>query len=183
MGQAVNNLIFGAARMILSFCMLAALLVSCKTYLGYELMPGRDNLENILHVLGQPAMHWQNADGSQQLAFPRGPMGLNTYMVTIAADDKLQMIENVLAEKYFARIKPGMSQAEVLRIIGPSHPGWTAYFERRDELVWEWRYCNAWGETARFDVLFDNTLGTVRSSMSLTESQRGLCGRDGHCGC
>lgn len=180
---AINNCILGKAKMILSFFMLAALLVSCKVFLGYELKPGRDSLENVLQVLGQPSLRWQNADGTEQLAFPRGPMGLRTYMVTIDADRKLQKIENVLDEKHFALILPGMSKDNVLRILGPSYPGWTAYFERRDELVWEWRYCNAWGETARFDVLFDNTLETVRSSMSLTESQRGQCGRDGGCGC
>lgn len=161
----------------------ALLLAACSsTYLGYELKPGEDKLENILHVLGQPAMRWQNEDGSVQLAFPRGPAGIHTYMVTIGADGKMQQIENVLGQKYFALIKPGMSKEEVLRILGPSYPSWTAYFERRDELVWEWRYCDTWGEAARFDVLFDNTTGTVRSTMSLTESQRGLCGR-GRCAC
>lgn len=159
------------------------LLVSCKAYLGYELKPGRDNLETVLHALGQPAMRWQNDDGTEQLAFPRGPAGFNTYMVTIGADGKLQQIVNVLDQKYFALIRPGMNKDEVLRILGPSYPGWTAYFERRDELVWEWRYCDAWNEAARFDVLFDNTTGMVRSTFSLTESQRGLCGRDGRCGC
>jgi hypothetical protein len=128
-------------------------------------------------------MRWQNADGSEQLAFPRGPMGLNTYMVNIGTDGKLQQIENVLTDTYFERIKPGMNKEEVLRILGPSYPAWTVYFERRDELVWEWRYCDTWNATARFNVLFDNSSGTVRSTLRLTEGQSGLCGREGHCGC
>lgn len=158
------------------------LLVACASYGGRELKPGEDRLENVLHVMGQPAMRWQNADGTMQLAYPRGPMGLHTYMVTIAADGKLRQIENVMDQKSFARIQPGMTKEEVLYILGPSYPGWTAYFERRDELVWEWRYCDAWNEPARFDVLFDNSTGTVRNTMSLTESQRGLCGL-GRCAC
>lgn len=161
----------------------ALLLNACGAYLGYGLKPGKDSLEKVVHALGQPAMRWQNADGSEQLAFPRGPMGLHTYMVTIGTDGKLRQIGNVLDEKNFARIRPGMSKEEVLRILGPSYQNWTVYFERRDELVWEWRYCNAWNEAARFNVLFDNTKGTVRSTLSLTESQRGLCGRDGRCWC
>ncbi len=158
------------------------LLCSCTTYLGYGLKPGESSMENVIHALGQPAVRWQNADGSVQLAFPRGPMGIHTYMVIIGEDGKLQKIENVLDEKNFARIQRGMTKDEVLRILGPSYPNWTVYFERRNELVWEWRYCDAWSEPARFNVLFDNTLGTVRSTMSLTESQRGLCGR-GRCAC
>ena len=57
-----------------------------------------------------------------------------------------------------------MSEAEVLRTLGPSHPGWTAYFQRRDELVWEWRYCAELNEAERFTVLFDRTKETVRST-------------------
>lgn len=165
------------------FTLISALLLgACGAYLGYGLKPGEDRLENVVHALGQPAMRWQNADGSERLAFPRGPMGFQTYMVSMGADGKFQQIENVLDEKYFARIRPGMSEEEVLHILGPSYPNWTVYFERRDELVWEWRYCDTWNEAARFNVLFDNTKGTVRSTLRLTESQRGLCGR-GRCAC
>jgi hypothetical protein len=31
--------------------------------------------------MGQPAMTWKNADGSQQLAFATGPGGTQTFMV------------------------------------------------------------------------------------------------------
>lgn len=76
-----------------------------------------------------------------------------------------------------------MTQEQVLRILGPAEPSWTVYFKARDELVWEWRYCDEWNELARFNVLFDGTKGTVRSTMSLTESQRDLCGQDRPCWC
>ncbi len=71
----------------------------------------------------------------------------------------------------------------MLRILGPSYPSGTAYYKSRDELVWEWRYCDEWNEAARFDVLFDGSKETVRKTMSLTESQRGLCGSEGGCFC
>jgi len=160
----------------------ATLLTSCASYNGRGLKPGEDRLENVLQLMGEPAMRWQNTDGTLQLAYPRGPMGYHTFMVSIGADGRLRQIENVLDEHHFARIQPGMSRDEVLYLLGPSYPGWTAYFKRRDELVWEWRYCDTWNEPARFDVLFDNSKGTVRSSYSVTESLKGLCGR-GRCWC
>lgn len=163
---------------------LSALLpIACGSYLGYGLKPGEDTLENVIQTLGKPAMRWQNQDGSAQLAFPRGPLGYHTYMATIGANGKLRQIGNVLDEKNFARILPGMSKEDVLHIIGPSYPNWTVYFERRDELVWEWRYCDAWNDAARFNVLFDNTSEKVRNTLSLTETQRGLCGREKRCRC
>lgn len=154
----------------------------CAAYGGRGLKPGEDRLENVLHVMGQPAMRWQNTDGSFQLAYPRGPMGFHTYMVTLGADGKLRQIENVMDEKNFARIEAGITKDEVLHILGPSFSGWTAYFKARDELAWEWRFCNAWNEPARFDVLFDNSKATVRKAISATEGQLGLC-EDSNCLC
>ena len=163
------------AEMKIFFYLCFFLFTACSTYLGYELKPG-DSLAKVQQKLGQPAMRWQNENGSEKLAFPRGPMGYQTYMVVMGADGKLKHIDNVMNEQNHARIKPGMTQNEVLKILGPSYPHWTVYFERRDELVWEWRYCDTWSEAARFNVLFDQRLGTVRSTLSLTEAQRGLCG-------
>jgi hypothetical protein len=119
-------------------------------------------------------MRWQDPDGSSQLAYPRGS-GLHTYMVFIARDGKLQRIENVLDPKVFARIRPGMTKEEVLRTLGPA--GWTTYYSRRDELEWEWRFCNDWNQAQRFDVLFDNTKGAVRSTMSPLGDRLGYCTR------
>lgn len=145
------------------------LLCACASYSGRGLKPGESNLEDVQRVMGQPGMLWKNVDGSTQLVYPRGPMGFHTYMVNIGIDGKLVKIENVMDQKYFSRIQPGMSKNQVLHILGPSTPTWTIYFKARDELVWEWRYCDVWTRPARFDVLFDNNKGTVRSTLSITE--------------
>lgn len=158
------------------------LLGACAAYDGRGLKPGADGLEAVRSVMGQPALRWQDADGTLQLAYPRGPMGFHTYMVYLAPDGKLQRIENVLDEQVFARIRPGMEMAQVLRLLGPAQPEWRAYFPRRDELVWEWRYCDAASNAARFNVLFDQSRATVRSTMAMTEEQRGLCERQCSCG-
>lgn len=158
----------------------ALLLASCASYSGRGLKPEESQLENVLGKMGKPAMRWQDPDGSQQLAYPRG---IHTFMVHIGPDGKLQHIENVMNMKTFKRISPDMSKSQVLRILGPSEPSGSAYYKARDELVWEWRYCDEWNETARFDVLFDGIKEIVRSTMTLTESQMGLCGDNGRCVC
>lgn len=156
------------------------LLVACASYAGRGLKPGEAQFEDVIRVMGSPAMQWQNPDGSRQLAYPRG---IHTFMVDIGADGKMQKIENIMSMKTFVRIRPGMSKSEVLRILGPSDPSGTAYYKARDELVWEWPYCDEWNERARFEVLFDGSKEIVRSTMSLTDSQMGLCGYDGTCIC
>ncbi|BBP01617.1 outer membrane protein assembly factor BamE domain-containing protein [Sulfuriferula nivalis] len=159
---------------ILSGILLVLLLSACASYSGRGLQPDVAGYDDVIRVMGQPTMHWQNADGTRQLIYPRGSM--HTYMAVVAADGKLKSIENVLDEQHFSQIQPGMTKEQVLRILGPSVPAWTVYYASRDELAWEWRYCNAWRQSSRFDVLFDATQGVVRSSMGMTESQRGMCG-------
>lgn len=158
----------------------ACLLVACASYSGTGLKPEESRLEDVLRIMGNPAMSWQDTDGSQQLAYPRG---IHTFMVHIGSDGKMQRIENVMDTKTFSRIRPDMTKSQVLRILGPSEPSGSAYFKARDELVLEWRYCDEWNEPARFDALFDGNKEIVRSTKSQTESQMGLCGPDGNCLC
>jgi len=146
---------------------LAALLAACATP---GLRPGIDREADLLQRLGAPAMSWPTPDGGRQLAWPEGPWGFRTLMAVVAADGRLVSIGNVLDSAHFARIQPGMGEDEVLRLLGPPQPQWEAYFEARDERVWEWRYCDSWHEPARFNVLFDGTTRRVRTTQSWTES-------------
>lgn len=154
----------------------ALLLSACAGYNGYTLKPGEASLPEVIAIMGEPAMRWDDPDGRVQLAYPRGPSGTQTFMVYIGADGRLERIEGVLDMAHFARIVSGVSrQADVLRILGPSQPHWTTYFAARDELVWEWRFCDSWRQQARFDVLFDATTGIVRT----TYQRPDLMGREG----
>ena len=143
----------------------AFLLAACAGYGGSSLKDGVATLDDVVASMGEPAMRWQDADGREQLAYPRGPAATETFMVYIGADGRLERIEEVLNNKYFVRVVPGQSdKAAVLRLLGPSQPQWTAYFKARDELAWEWRVCDDGDLAAFFGVLFDGTSGIVRST-------------------
>jgi len=160
----------------------ASLLCACASYQGRTLQPGMTTLADVERVMGPPALRWPGADGSLKLAYPRGPQGYHTWMVQLAPDGKLRDIRNVLEPKSFGAIRPGMTQGEVLFAIGPSPAHWTQRFPARHELVWEWRWCNNIGEPSRFDVIFDEPSGRVRSTLTQTEDMIGLNGMSrGHC--
>jgi hypothetical protein len=150
-------------------------LAACAGYSGRGLQPGVATLPEIMATMGEPAMNWRDADGGVQLAYPRGPGGPHTYMVFVGPDGRLLRIENVLDMAHFPRIRPGDNQASVLRLIGPPVPQWTDYYQARDELVWEWPFCDGWNQLARFDVLFDASTGIVRTS----HQRQDLRGPDG----
>ena len=140
-------------------------MTACVNYGGRGLQPGVANVSEVIATMGEPAIRWRDADGSQQLAYPRGPAGVHTLMAFFGPDERLARIENVLEMRTFARILPGQhNQADILRLLGPSNPAWTMYFKARDELAWEWLFCSDWNQQARFGVLFDATTGLVRTT-------------------
>ena len=158
-----------------SIILVLTLLVSACAGVA-DLRPGESVVADVRRALGEPAMRWQDDDGTICLAYPRGPEGLKTFMVRIAADGRLKDVENVLDEQHFADVNPGMSKEQVLRRLGPPQPGRTMYFKARDELAWEWRYCDVRNGEARFSVLFDATKETARSAYSVRDTcESGQC--------
>lgn len=136
---------------------------------GPPLTPGLSTVADLQRRLGPPALRWPEPGGGERLAYPTGPMGMQTWMARTDAAGRLLSLDNVLTPAQFARIQVGMNQDDVQRLLGPPYPGWTIHYKARDELVWEWRFCDDWAQAARFDVLFDATHGTVRSTMSTPE--------------
>lgn len=150
---------------------LTLLLCACTTMMGPPYVPGVTTQAEVLARRGPPAMQWQEKDGSTLYAYPTGPNGTSTIMARFDARQRLQRYEEVLNNENFVLLQAGMSMDEVQRIIGPPYHPWTVYFKARDELVWEWRYCDAWGEAARFNVFFDGTTKRMRSTMGMPEKQ------------
>lgn len=148
---------------------LCLLISGCASLSGPGFQAGVSTGADLDRAMGPAAMVWPEPSGGQLRAYPTGPAGFLTWMATLDSNGRLIRIENVLEESHFARIQAGMGKDEVLRILGPAWPGWTIYYAARDELVWEWRYCDVFREPARFDVLFDGTSGKVRSTLSNTE--------------
>jgi outer membrane protein assembly factor BamE (lipoprotein component of BamABCDE complex) len=151
------------------------LLVLCGCAAGpASLRPGVSMREDVLAAMGPPALRWSLPEGGERLSYPSGPDGYQSFMASVDAGGRLVRIENVLREPFLDRIAAGMSEDDVIRLIGPSVPGWTAEFDARNERVLEWRYCSQFSQIERFDVLFDRTSRTVRSTQSVVEQ----CGRD-----
>jgi hypothetical protein len=157
-----------------------AMLCGCTSYSGSGLKPGESTLQDVRAAMGEPALRWVEADHSMQLSYPRGPAGFHSFMVHLDPAGRVQRIENVMDPVSFYRISPGMTEPQVLRILGPSVPQWTQYFPARRELIWEWRYCDEFSHFARFDVLFDGERQAVRTSFGWAEycsNDPCLCGR------
>lgn len=153
-------------------CTLALLLTACAALMGPPLQLGVSTPADANARHGKPALQWRDANGVLTQAYTTGPAGTSTLFTRFDAQQRLLSYQEVLDSERFALIKPGMSMEEVEHLVGPPYHPWTVYFKARDELAWEWRYCDAWHEISRFNVLFDGTSKLVRSTLSLTEAQR-----------
>jgi hypothetical protein len=151
---------------ILLSCLLLA--AGCASYSGRGLAPGA-SAEQVRGLMGEPAATYADAQGGQVWAYPRGPIGLETYMARISSQGSLTAIDQVLGESWFMRLRPGVDrQQDVLRMFGPY---WLeARFERQKELVWTWRFRNHWGNPAQFHVTFDEA-GLVKRWEQIEEDK------------
>ncbi len=152
----------------LTFAVLAVILLlpGCASFDGRTLKPGVAGEADVRRLMGAPAAVWPDADGGKLLSYPRGPMGLQTYMVRIDSGDRLASINQVLDEAYFNRVQRGMSKEDISRLLGP--PREMTVFQRRNETAWDYRFRDIWGYVSIFSVIFGAD-GTVKSTVAIRE--------------
>src|SRR5436190_18986157 len=88
--------------------------------------------------LGAPETIRKNADGSEVWEYPGGPLGRQTYMVTLGSDRAVQEVHQALNDESISRLRAGMSRDEVRRLLGK--PGEIGVSGANDEEVWSWPY-------------------------------------------
>jgi hypothetical protein len=159
---AVNPFMGTSTKILPAVVMLV--LASCASYGGRGLRPGASTEAEVRQVMGEPAMQFQNSDGSRRLAYPRGPLGHQTFMADVSPNGILEDIEPVLRDGVFHGIQPGLTRDEVLRMIGP--PRDTMSYPRLGHVSWDYKYRDTYGYDAIFAVTFDRE-GRVVSKISL----------------
>lgn len=133
--------------------LLGVALAACASYGGRGLQPGRATEADVRRVMGEPALEFSLPDGGRQLAYPRGPLGTETFMARLGPDGRLREIEQVLDEAHFARIRVGASGAEdVRRLLGPPYA--VESFPRQGQTAWVYRFTDLWLYPADFSVIF-----------------------------
>ncbi len=141
---------------------LAVVPAACANFSAIS--PG-DSVLTVEARVGAPGTVWKRTDGSEVWEYPLGPYGVQTFMITVGPDQAVRDVQQVLREEYFSRVHAGMSRDEVRRLLGKPRDIW--YFPARDEEVWFWRYFEV--NYRFFNVLFDRTAGTVRTTLRLDE--------------
>ena len=141
----------------LPFLAVAFLAAGCANFSA--LSPG-DSARSVEARVGAPASIWKNADGSEIWEYPLGPLGVETYMVTLGPDRAVREVRQVLSEEYVSKLHVGMSRDEVRRLVG--RPRDIGFSDLNDEEIWSWRYREWRVRNMELYVQFDRSTGALK---------------------
>jgi hypothetical protein len=134
-------------------CAFGLVLAACASYDGSSLRAGVSTEADARSAMGAPGAEYTAADGTRRLVYPHGPLGTQTYVVSVGRDGRVRDVRQALTDETFARIHPGLTEQEILEMIGP--PGEKMTFARSDTHAWDYRYIDSWGYPSIFSVTFD----------------------------
>ena len=119
---------------------------------GSNLSPGASEAD-VRSAMGTPSLELRDPDGTRLLYYPRGPLGNQTYVASLSSSGTLMEVRNVLGDGTFNSIRPGLTEQEVLRMIGP--PREKAYFSNLGQTAWDYKFQDTWGYESIFSVMID----------------------------
>jgi hypothetical protein len=148
------NTTFSRALLLLFPALFAA---GCASFSAIN--PGA-SAQQVEKLVGAPASVWKNADGSEVWEYPQGPLGVETYMVTLGPDHAVREVRQVLSDETISKLHVGMSRDEVRRLLGK--PRDIGFSSLNDEEIWSWRY-REWGvRNMELYVQFDRSTGALK---------------------
>ena len=148
------NTTFSRALLLLLPTLLAA---GCASFSA--ITPGA-SAQQVEKLVGVPASVSKNADGSEVWEYPQGPLGVETYMVTLGPDRAVREVRQVLNDENISKLHVGMSRDEARRLLGK--PRDIGFSSLNDEEIWSWRYLE-WGvRNMELYVQFDRSTGALK---------------------
>jgi outer membrane protein assembly factor BamE (lipoprotein component of BamABCDE complex) len=137
-----------------------------------DLTPGVTTEAQIRDQMGEPDTARTFTDGSKRLEYPRGPAGTTTYFVDIDANGRFVSVTQVLTAANIAKVRPGMTQDEVRRLLGK--PTSIAEYPLKQERVWSWHWLEGGvNRDAMFNAHFGPDGIVVTTSRSDSEANGG----------
>lgn len=102
---------------------------------------------------GEPETIWPESDGGHTLEYNRQPAGHRNYMITIGPGGKMTALRQVLAPHNFERVRPGMEEEAVRRLLGK--PAKRTPYVLKQETDWDWN----WIDPPSREMVFTATFG------------------------
>ena len=154
---------------IWAIALAASLVAGCALIPGRGLEPGKSTDADVEAQMGKPALALEGTGGVRQLFFTTWPWGRETYVATVGPDGRLREFAQRLTYETIHSVRPGMSKAEVQRLLGP--PIEISRLPRQQREVWEYPWRHAVREGRVLFVQFSDD-GVVREAVERHDYQR-----------
>lgn len=143
-------------------------LAGCDQRAISELEEGVSTEADVREKFGPPEAVWDGPDGAQIYEYNRQPEGDQNWQITIGPDGKMAALRQVLNERTFAQIQPGMPMEDVRRLLG--RPMKITTYALKQETHYDWRWRNGPNDSDRqvFTVIFNPDLRVV-STLSVRD--------------
>ena len=106
-----------------------------------NIKPGYSNVAQVEQSMGKPDMTWRNAQGQViQAAYSDQPTGFTTFMVYFNDQGVVTKINQVMDDRFFAKVQKGMDGHEVHKILGPERS--VDHFTNLNQIDWNYGYCS-----------------------------------------
>lgn len=156
-------------RLMTLLSIITALFAGCDAQRAAKLEEGLSTEADVRAQFGEPVQVIERADGSKLLAYPRQPEGWTNVEIVIGSDGKMTSLRQLLTPANFAKVRPGMAQAEVRQMLGP-HAKTLRYALKPDEETWRWHFM-AGQDKKVFEVLFGADRRVLSSTIADDERQ------------
>ena len=156
-------------RLMCLLTLVTTLFAACDAQRAAKLEEGLSNEADVRAQFGEPVQVIERADGSKLLAYPRQPEGWTNVEIVIGSDGKMASLRQLLTPTNFAKVRPGMAQAEVRQLLGP-HARTLRYALKPGEETWQWHFM-AGQDKKVFEVVFDGEQRVLSSADTDDERQ------------
>jgi outer membrane protein assembly factor BamE (lipoprotein component of BamABCDE complex) len=137
------------------------LLAGCASFDGRTLVPGQSSANEVVALMGEPALVLKRTQGETLQYHERYLTGPAMYVARIGANGVLRGIEQRLVYENIHKVKEGMRAAEVRELLGPPYN--VSRLPRLQFDVWEYPWRHAVRERRVLWVHFadDGVVGRV----------------------
>jgi outer membrane protein assembly factor BamE (lipoprotein component of BamABCDE complex) len=155
--------------MVLALLLVLSLLTACDERAINELEEGVSTEADVREKFGPPEAVWDGPEGAQIYEYNRQPEGFQNWQITIGPDGKMAALRQVLNERTFAEIRPGMPMEDVRRMLGRPMKITTYALKQETHYDWRWRNGPNDSDSQVFTVVFNPDLRVV-STMSVRDA-------------
>ena len=140
---------------------IAVVLTACDSRRIEKLEEGVATEADVRKEFGEPEKIWDAADGGRTFEYSRQPQGHVNYMITIGADGKMSALRQVLTQRNFDKVTPGMMMEDVRKILGK--PMKITPYELKREVAYDWRYMEPPATSMVLTVTFNTDYRVLRT--------------------